>query len=168
MILSDDQLNKCTSLLSIILSDDQLNKCTLFQIAAEDLQTPQFLFPAQYSLPDWGLLSSIRASLLVLSMWLQTVQFIAKKSKCASLAQEIGFSAPNLCRVPWLVKGATQLCTSEKENNKLDLTAAQYFWLVDHNYWSRWFAISSPHVYAVPVKVLLVGLPKTKQLNLDI
>jgi hypothetical protein len=52
MILSDDQLNKFTSLLSVILYDDQLNKCALFQIAAEDLQTPQFLFPAQYSLPD--------------------------------------------------------------------------------------------------------------------
>ncbi len=31
---------------------------------------------------------------------------------------------------------------------------------------SLWFAISSPHVYAVTV--LLVGLPKEKQLNLDI
>jgi hypothetical protein len=37
----------------MILSADQLNKCTLFQIAAaEDLETPQFLFPAQNSLPD--------------------------------------------------------------------------------------------------------------------
>jgi hypothetical protein len=50
-----------------------------------------------------------------------------EKSKCAGLAQEIGFSAPNLCGLPWLVKGATQLCTSKKECNKLDLTAAQYF-----------------------------------------
>jgi hypothetical protein len=50
--------------------------------------------------------------------------------------------------------------TSKKECNKLDLTTAQYFWLVDHNDWSRWFAISSPHVYAVPVTVLLVGLQK--------
>ncbi len=74
----------------------------------------------------------LRASPPVLSMWLQTVQFIAKKSKCAGLAQEIGFSAPNSCSVPWLVKGATQLCHSKKECNKLDLTAAEYFWLVDH------------------------------------
>jgi hypothetical protein len=44
------------------------------------------------------------------------------------LAQEIGFSAPNSCSLPWLViKGATQLCTSKKECNKLNLTAAQYF-----------------------------------------
>jgi hypothetical protein len=57
-------------------------------------------------------------------------------------------------------KGATQLCTSKKECNKLDLTAAQYFSLVNQNDWSRWFAISSSHVYAVPVTVLLVGLPK--------
>jgi hypothetical protein len=49
-----------------------------------------------------------------------------KKSKCASLAQEIGFSTPNLCTLPWLVKGATQLWTSKKECNKLDMTDAQY------------------------------------------
>ncbi len=91
-----------------------------------------------------------------------------KKSKCAGLAQEIGFSAPNSCSLSWLVKGATQLSTSKKESNKLDLTQAQYFGLVDHNDWSRWFA-SSPNIYAVPVTVLLVGLPGNKrQLNLDI
>jgi hypothetical protein len=27
-----------------------------------------------------------------------------KKSKCAGLAQEIGFSAPNLCSLRWLVE----------------------------------------------------------------
>jgi hypothetical protein len=32
--------------------------------------------------------------------------------------------------------------------------------LVDDNDWSRWFAISSPHVYAVPVTVSLVWLSK--------
>jgi len=79
----------------------------------------------------------------------------------------MGFSAPNLCSLPWLVKGATQQCISKKECNKLDLTPAQYFRLVDHNDWSRWFASSSPHTYVVPVTVLLVGLPQ-KQLNLDI
>jgi len=36
----------------------------------------------------------------VLSMWIQTVNFIAKKSKCAGLAQEIGFSAPDSCTLP--------------------------------------------------------------------
>jgi len=80
-------------------------------------------------------------------MWLQTVIFIVKYSKCAGLAQEIGFFAPNSCSLPWLVKGATQLCTSKKECSKLDLTSAEYIWLVDHNDWSRWFAISSfPHL----------------------
>jgi hypothetical protein len=63
----------------------------------------------------------------------------------------------------WLVKGATQLCTSRKECNKLDLTAAEYFWMVDHNDWSRWFAVSSSHVYAVLRTVLLVGLPIKKK-----
>jgi len=55
-----------------------------------------------------------RASPPVLSMQLQTVQFVVKKSKCAGLAQKIGFSAPNLCSLLGLVKGATQLCTSKK------------------------------------------------------
>jgi hypothetical protein len=91
-----------------------------------------------------------------------------KKSKCASLAQEIGFSAPNSCNLSWLVKGATQLCTSKKECSKLDLTTVQYFSFVDRNDWSKWFAIRSSHKYVVLVTVLLVGLPKNKQLNLDI
>jgi hypothetical protein len=95
----------------------------------------------------------VRASPMLLSMWVHTVKFIAKKAKCGSLAQEIGFFAPNSCSLPWLV---TQLCTSKNECNKLD----QYFWLVEHNDWSRWFATSSPHIYAIPVTILLVGLPK--------
>ncbi len=66
--------------------------------------------------------SSLRASPTVLSMGLHTVKFIAKKSKCAGLAQAIGFSAPDWCSWPWLVKRATQLWTSKKECNKLDLT----------------------------------------------
>jgi hypothetical protein len=108
----------------------------------------------------------LRAYPTVLSIWLQTVEFIVNKSKCACLAQEIGFSAPNLCSLQWLVKGATQLCTSKKECNESDLPAAQYFWLVDHKDWSRWFAISSPHIYKVPVTVLLVGFPNKKTAKL--
>jgi hypothetical protein len=65
----------------------------------------------------------LRASPKVLRMWLQTVKFIVKKSKCAGLAQEIGFSTPNSCSLPWLVKGTTQLCTSKKECNKLDCSS---------------------------------------------
>jgi hypothetical protein len=78
----------------------------------------------------------IRASPTVLSRWLHTVTFIEKRSKCAGLAEEIGISVPNLCSLPWLVKGTTQLCTSQKECNKLDMTGAQYFWLINHNGWS--------------------------------
>jgi hypothetical protein len=54
----------------------------------------------------------------------------------------------------------------QKECNKLDLTAAQYFWLVDHNDWSMWFAICSPHIYVVPVTILLVGLQKKEEAKL--
>jgi len=89
-------------------------------------------------------------------MRLQTVKFVVRKWKSAGLAQEIRFSAPNSCSLPWLVKCTTQLCTSKKECNKLDLNVAQYFWLVDQNDW--WFAITSSHVYAVS----LVGLLKKK------
>jgi len=91
-----------------------------------------------------------------------------EKVKMCRVISPISFSAPNWWRLPWLVKGATKVCTSKKECNKLDLTVAQYCWLVDHNDWPKWFAISSPHICAVPVTVLLVGLPKRKKLNLDI
>ncbi len=51
----------------------------------------------------------------MLSMGLQTVKFIAKTSKCAGLAQEIGFSTPNSCGFPWLVKG-TFSCAPPKKS----------------------------------------------------
>jgi len=53
--------------------------------------------------------------------------------------------------------------TFTEECNKLDLTAVQYFWSVDHNDWSKWFAISSSHLYAVQITVLVVGLQKKKK-----
>jgi len=87
--------------------------------------------PQPRALEYWGtqIHNVLRASPTVLSMWHQRVKFIAKESKRPGLAQEIGFSAPNLCSLQWLVKGATQLCASKKECDKLDLTGAQYFWL---------------------------------------
>jgi hypothetical protein len=53
-----------------------------------------------------------------------------------------------------------------KECSKLDLTSAQYFWLVDHNDWSMWFAINNSQVHAIPVPVLLMGLPNKKTAEL--
>jgi hypothetical protein len=67
------------------------------------------VIPTKTTITSPTLLSLLRASPPVLSMRLQTVKFIAKKLKCAGLAQEIGFSAPNSCNLRWLVKGATQL-----------------------------------------------------------
>ncbi len=110
--------------------------------------------------------TALRASPTVLSMWLQTVKFIEKKSKCAGLAQEIGFSAPNLCRLPWLVKGATQLCTSKKECNKLDLTATQYYWLVDHHDWSRDLLLVVPTSMQFQWKFYWWGCQKKKTAKL--
>jgi hypothetical protein len=48
----------------------------------------------------------------------------------------------------------------QKRCNIWDLIAAQYFLLIDHNDWFRWFAISSPRVSAIPVTVLLEGLQR--------
>jgi hypothetical protein len=63
-------------------------------------------------------ISHVRTSPQVLSMWLQIVKFIVKKSKCTGLAQEIDFLAPNLCRLhlQWLVRGTTQFWTSKKRS----------------------------------------------------
>jgi hypothetical protein len=36
------------------------------------------------------------------------------------------------------------------------------------NDWSKWFAISSPHLLAVPISVLWLGLQKSTELNLDV
>jgi hypothetical protein len=60
------------------------------------------------------------------------------------------------------------MCTCREECNKWDLTADPYFWFVNHNDWSRWFALSSSHLFALPRSVLWVGLEKSKQLNLDV
>jgi len=45
--------------------------------------------------------------------------------------------------------------------NKYDLTTSPF----NHNDWSRWFAISSSHVYAVAVPVSWVGLKRRKYLD---
>ncbi len=60
------------------------------------------------------------------------------------------------------------LHTSKKECNKLDLTTARYFSLVDHNDWSRWFAISSPPRICSSSYNFIGGVAQKKQLNLDI
>jgi hypothetical protein len=105
----------------------------------------------------WNL--ALRASPLVLSMWLKTGKFIVKKSKCAASAQEIGFSAPNSCSFSWVVKGATHLCTSKKDPCKslqlyinLDHVSSHFFilllgficWSCNHHilymfWWERYF-----------------------------
>jgi hypothetical protein len=74
-----------------------------------------------------------------------------EKSKCASLAQENDFAPAyllNLLRL--VVKGTTKL---REECNKYDLFAAPWCLLAKHNDWSQWFAISSCHLFAVPVSV---------------
>jgi hypothetical protein len=100
----------------------------------------------------------------VLSMWLQTVKVIVKKSKCAGLGN--WFFTPNSCSLLWLVEGATQLCTSKSERNKLNLTTDQYFLLVDRNDWSSWFAISSPPCIWSSSFSFIGAVPKQKTAKL--
>jgi len=110
---------------------------------------------------DWSRWFAISSPRLVNDLndfhtWL-TVRCVQISGTCNfSGAMRNTLHPPPPYNVPWLVKGATQLfnvqneCnkfTVEKESkksNKLHMTATQYFWLVDHNDWSRWFAISSP------------------------
>jgi hypothetical protein len=91
-------------------------------------------------------------------------RFIAKRSKCACLAHEIGFSAPNSCSLSRLVKSATQLCASQKESviNCTCLRLGISDWLITM-IGGGGLLLVVPHVYAVPVSVLLVGLPKKKK-----
>jgi hypothetical protein len=62
--------------------------------------------------------------------------------------------------LPWLVKCSATLCTSQKECNKYDLTAAQCFWLAHHNDWFRWFVISSPPPICYPSFSFIGGVAK--------
>jgi hypothetical protein len=74
--------------------------------------------------PDWkGIAKSISTGAQCVT---RDSKIYCEEVKCASLAQEIGFSPPNSCSLPWVVKGATHLCTSKTECDKLDRTAAQY------------------------------------------
>jgi hypothetical protein len=92
-----------------------------------------------------------------------------KKIQCMSvwLTKMVLASHSCTCSHDWW-KVQQQRCTWRKECKKYDLTAAQCFWLAHHNDSSRWFAISSPHVFAVPVSVLQVGLLKSTELYLDV
>ncbi len=66
-----------------------------------------------------------------------------EKLKHISLAHQNGFGTTFLHNLLRLVKGTTKPNTCQKKCNKYDLTIALYLWLVDHNDWSMWFAISN-------------------------
>jgi hypothetical protein len=83
------------------------------------------------------------ASPVVLSMWSCTIKFHEEKSKYGGLGHKNGIGSAELHSLRRLVKGPAMLCTSRKEYTKYDLTAGWCFWLAHHNFWSRWFAISS-------------------------
>ncbi len=71
----------------------------------------------------------------------------------------------NLLRLIIWQKAQQSLKPAREECDKYDLIVAPYFWLVNHNDWCRWFAISSlPTIskLAVPILVLWVGRKKSK------
>jgi hypothetical protein len=103
----------------------------------------------------------LRPSRTVLSMWLQTVKFITKGSKCVSLAQEIGFSTPNSSTLPWLVQ-RDRVVHLQKECDKLEpprLSISNWSILIIG---PGGLLLLVPHVRAVLVSVLFVGLPQNK------
>jgi hypothetical protein len=55
---------------------------------------------------------------------------MGERQNCASFSSGNWFFCTKFVQLPWLVKVVTQLCTSKKECNKLDLTAAQYWSIV--------------------------------------
>ncbi len=83
-----------------------------------------------------------------------------KKSIYAGLAQENGFFPEGFLSLLKLVKstGKESCAPVREECNKYDLPAAPWFWLANHNDWSKWFATSSSHLFAVvALSVLWVG-----------
>jgi hypothetical protein len=65
----------------------------------------------------------------------------------------------------WAGNKAQQKCApATEECNRYDLTTTDpCFGLANHNDWSRWFAISSPHLYAVPVSVFWIKIKSKKK-----
>ncbi len=114
----------------------------------------------------------VRESPPVLSMWSCTVKTDEENLTYAGLTQGKGFWLSRITHVAVarLVKGSVALCTSKKECNKYDLTAAQCFWSAHHNDWSRWFVISSsPPPICCPSFSLISGVAKEYiKLHLDV
>jgi hypothetical protein len=56
-----------------------------------------------------------------------------------------------VCSVCWGWWKAQQICAHAREEcNKCDVTPDPSFGLANHNDWSRWFAISSSHLFCSP------------------
>jgi hypothetical protein len=106
--------------------------------------------------------TGITASPPVLSMWLQTVKFIAKNSKCASLAQNVLLVSPHQRRAACL--GLYKVKHSCAPPN---ISVINWTWLrLSISNWSiitigpDGLLLVVPHAYVVPGLALLVGLPK--------
>jgi hypothetical protein len=80
------------------------------------------------------------------------VKLDEEMGKYASLDEENGFGSPKILQFAGrLVKGASTLCTPTETTKKYNLTAAQCFRLPHPNDWSKWFAISTPPLFVLPV-----------------
>jgi hypothetical protein len=94
-------------------------------------------------LGKWWANGGQRGSPAALNMWSSRVKGRWRKVKICRFGSGRSFWLSIIVQFDGLVKGATTLCTCRKECNKYDLTIVQCFWLVHHNDWSRWLAISS-------------------------
>jgi len=112
-------------------------------------------FPAVFHWIDWiGLMKLVKDFQCRVTHWrlVEIPKSISCRAQYVILHNKIGWRKPTICRfgsaklptLPWPVKGAWALCTSRKECNKYDLTAAQCFWLAHHNDSSRWSSSPAP------------------------
>jgi hypothetical protein len=62
-----------------------------------------------------------------------------------------------------LGKATVKPNTCWEDYDKFEPITASDFWLVNHDDWSRWFAIPNSHLFAVPLLVLWVGLGEKKK-----
>ncbi len=86
-----------------------------------------------------------------------------KSTYAAGVAQENGVPPAQIAQFAEAgKKRITVVHLLEKSVINMIESDAPCFWLVDHNNWSRWFAICSSDLLAIPVSVLCVGLQKSK------
>jgi hypothetical protein len=104
----------------------------------------------------------LRASPEVLSIWPWTLKLDEENSKHAGPSQHNGFGPAFLHSLPRLVKGTAKLCTWQRRVQIIWPECCSLFLIGQPQYWSRWFAISSPPPICSPSFSFMGGVVKSK------